>query len=76
MDQSMDKLMNILDEIKPGEDFTRTDLISGGVLKSFDMMLLIQEINDAFDVQIPLEDIIPENFESSEQIMTTIRKQL
>ncbi|MGI6055856.1 MAG: acyl carrier protein [Bilifractor sp.] len=76
MDQSMDKLMNILDEIKPGEDFTRTDLISGGVLKSFDMMLLIQEINDAFDVQIPLEDIIPENFESAAQIMTTIRKQL
>ncbi len=76
MDQSMDKLMNILDEIKPGEDFTRTDLISGGVLKSFDMMLLIQEINDAFDVQIPLEDIIPENFESAAQIMATIRKQL
>lgn len=48
MDNSMEKLMNILDEIKPGEDFTRTDLVSGGVLKSFDMMLLIQEINDAF----------------------------
>jgi D-alanine--poly(phosphoribitol) ligase subunit 2 len=76
MDNSMEKLMNILDEIKPGEDFTRTDLVSGGVLKSFDMMLLIQEINDAFDIQIPLEDILPENFESAEKIMETIQKQL
>lgn len=71
----MEKLLEILNEIKPGEDFTRTDLITGGVLESFDMMLLIQEINDAFDVQIPLEDIIPENFQSAEKIMEVIKKQ-
>lgn len=71
-----EKLMDILNEIKPGEDFSRTDLISGGVLKSFDMMLLIQEIDDEFEVEIPLEDVIPENFESVDKIMEIVQKQL
>lgn len=71
----MDKVLEILNDIKPGEDFSRQDLISGGVLKSFDMMLLIQEINDEFDIQIPLEDIIPANFESAEKIWALIQKQ-
>lgn len=70
----MEKVLEILNDIKPGEDFNRQDLISGGVLKSFDMMLLIQEINDEFDIQIPLEDIIPANFESAENIWALIQK--
>ena len=61
----MDKLIEILKEIHPDVDFeTENALVDDGILDSLDIVTLITEINDRFDVSIPAEDIIPENFNS------------
>ena len=62
----MEQLLNILNELHPDVDFEgREDLIDEGILDSLDIVTLITEINDAFDVSIPAEEIIPENFNSA-----------
>ncbi len=73
----MEQLLNILEEIKPGFDFTgRTDLVDSGDLDSFDVISLVSELNEAFDIDIPVEEIVPENFNSVEAMMALINAQL
>jgi acyl carrier protein len=65
----MDEILGILEEIKPGIKFEgNMALVSDGVLDSFDIISLVGELNDTFGIEIPVEDIIPENFESIEKI--------
>lgn len=69
----MEKLMNILHELRPEIDFeTENQLIDNGVLDSFDMVSLIGELNEAFEVEISFEDMEPENFNSAKQIYEMI----
>lgn len=71
----MEQLLNILNELHPDVDFEgREDLIDEGILDSLDIVTLITEINDAFDVSIPAEEIIPENFNSAAAIWALIEK--
>ena len=73
----MDQLLEILDEIKPGFEFEgRTDLVDSGDIDSFDVISLVSELNEAFDIDIPVQDIIPENFNSLAAMMALIEKQL
>ena len=75
--KTMEKLLGILEEIKPGFEFTgRTDLVECGDLDSFDVISLVSELNDAYDIDIPVEDIIPENFNSVDAMMALINKHL
>lgn len=70
----MEKLMNILKELRPEVDFANEQkLIDNAILDSFDMVLLIGEINEAFDVEISFDEIEPENFNSAERIWKMIQ---
>ncbi len=44
------------------------------MLDSFDIVTLVSEFEDNFDVLIDGEDVIPENFDSIESIMNIIQK--
>ncbi len=69
----MDQLLEILQDIRPDAEFAGQEhLVTDGILKSFDMMMLIGEIADEFDVEIPVEKVVPENFESVERIWALI----
>ena len=71
----MEKLLEILEDIKPGVDYTsEKNLVTGEILRSFDILSLISEIEDAYGVEIPVEDVVPENFESAESILDLIRR--
>lgn len=71
----MDKLIKILNEIKPGVDFTKEDnLIEKRILTSFDIIRLVMEINGEFDIEIIPLHIIPENFKNAETIYALIQK--
>ncbi len=71
----MDKLINILEELKPGIDYKNTsNLIDGRYLDSLTILSLISEIEDEFDVVIPAVEIIPENFNSVNKIYNLIEK--
>lgn len=71
----MDKLIEILSDLHPDVDFeTEEGLVDNGILDSLDIVTLITEINDKFDVSIPAEEIIPENFNSAESLYALIKR--
>ena len=71
----MDELMEILEDLRPDVDFeNETALIDDGVLDSFDIVALVGELNDAFDIEIKPNNLIPENFNSAEAMMALIEQ--
>ena len=73
--KAMEKLIEILTSLHPDIDFENNDaLIDDGILDSLDIVSLVTEINAEFDVTIPAEEIIPENFNSARALMELITK--
>jgi acyl carrier protein len=52
----------------PEELTDELSLIDGQVIDSLDLLKLISALEEEFDVQIPDEDLLPENFSSIGQI--------
>lgn len=70
----MEKLLQLLAEIRPDVDFeNETALIDDGILDSFDVVSIISEIDDAFNVQIRITELDPENFNSAEAIWDLVQ---
>lgn len=71
----MEKLLEILEGIRPDVDFrNETALIDDGILDSFDVVSIISELDDAYDVQIRITELDPENFNSVESIWNLIQE--
>ena len=71
----MDELLAILQDLHPDVDFESCDtLIDDGILDSFDIVTIIAEISDQFDVKIGVEQIVPENFNSAEALWELVRR--
>ena len=71
----MEALLEILKELHPEVDFETCDtLIDDKILDSFDIVTIISEINTEYDVAIPAEEIIPENFKSAEALYDLIER--
>ena len=71
----MEKLLDILWELHPDVDFlTAEDLIQTGILDSFDIVTIVSEVDDRFDVRITAADLIPENFYSAKTLYALIRR--
>jgi len=71
----MNEIIEILSDLHPDIDFeTETNLVDNKILDSFDIVSLIAEINDNFDVAISAEEITPENFNSAEAIWTLVER--
>lgn len=65
----MEQLMEILNDLRPDVDFeNETALIDDGILSSFDITSLVNEIMDEFDVELSMSDLEPENFNSAQAI--------
>ena len=60
-----EQILAILKEVKPTKNLQNvTDIIEGGYIDSFELMALISNLNVKFGVEITVEDLIPENFNS------------
>ena len=71
----MEELLRILSELHPDVDFaTRERLIDDKILDSFDIVTLITEISEEFDVMITAKDIIPANFNSARALYALIQR--
>ena len=71
----METLLKILNGLHPDVDFESIDdLYDEGVLDSLDMVRLVTEIGMEFDVQIPAEELVPENFQNVNTIMALIER--
>ena len=73
----MEKLMQILTEACPGVEFDgQTALIDDGILGSLDIVTIVSEIMDEFEVELNVEDLLPENFNSLEAMLELIESRM
>ena len=65
----MDKVLEILKAANDTIDYANeTSLVTSGLIDSLELMEIISELEDAFDIEIGMEEIVPENFDSVEAI--------
>ncbi|MBR6219920.1 MAG: acyl carrier protein [Clostridia bacterium] len=71
----MDKLMAILSQVRSDVDFTKEKaLIDDGILDSFDIVSIIAELSEAFEVTISIDDMTPDNFNSAEAMYNLVER--
>lgn len=71
----MEQMIELLKSIKDDVDFENCKtLIDDGILESFDILQIISELNDAYDISIPAKEIIPENFNSAEALLAMVNR--
>ena len=63
------KILQILQEVRHDVEFEKeTKLIDDGILDSFDIITLITQIREEFDIVVPAEQILPQNFNSADAL--------
>lgn len=71
----MQALQKILESLHPEVDFSlQKALIDENILDSFDIVTLINEISDEYGINIPVDEIVVDNFNSADAILELIRR--
>ena len=71
----MEELLEILKNVRPNVDFEHCeDVINSGTLDSMDMVMIMTQIMQKFDLSIPPEEMVPENFNSAKAMYRLIQK--
>ena len=66
-------VLEILRGIRGDIDFENEKaLIDDGLLESLDIVAIVGEFNEEFDVEISVEDLIPENFNTVDAMVELI----
>ncbi len=75
MSEVKEGLIEILEELHPEVDFeSETALVDDGILDSFDIVTLVAEISDNFDVELSAVHIVPDNFNTVNAMIALIEK--
>ena len=70
-----EQIIGILEDIQPEADYeTCQTLIDDHILTSLDVLSLVAELEDEFDVTIPTVEIIPSNFNSVDAIAAMVER--
>ena len=71
----MEELLEILKKIKPGVKFEGNEhLIDNEELDSLSIVEIVAAIDNEFDVEIPVKEVVPENFNSVEAMWNLFQK--
>lgn len=71
----MDELIELLEEVNDDVDYAgSTKLIDDGLLDSFDILQIVAELNDHYDITIPADEVIPQNFNSAAAILAMVER--
>ncbi|NMC32969.1 MAG: acyl carrier protein [Veillonellaceae bacterium] len=71
----MSRLESILQEMKPELDLQQTEnFVETGILDSFDIIMLVSTLDEAFQIRIDGADIVPENFNNLDAIKKLVGK--
>lgn len=70
----IDLIKSNVEELEDVEITETTELISGGFIESFDVISLISEIENEFNIDISFDDIELEQFNTIESIISIIEK--
>ena len=66
-----EKILAILSDIRPDIEFDNEEnLVSDGILESFDLVQLVAALEEEFDVEIGGRNITKENFDSLDRIVS------
>ncbi len=75
--ETRNELLEILSDLHPDIDFENEDeLVTGKILDSFDLVSLVTEIDNAFEIEITAADLLPENFDSLDAITELVERKL
>jgi acyl carrier protein len=70
-----EKIMDILNDLRSDIDYeNEKKLIDEGVFDSFDILSLVGELNEEFDIDINVNYLLPENFNSVDDMYKLVRK--
>ena len=72
-----EKIIEVLGEFNEDivEDLGQ-DLIASEILDSFEIVKLVVELEDAFDIEIAIDAVTPDNFRSAESIIKLVESYL
>lgn len=69
----MEKLLEILKSVRSDVDFeNETKLIDDDILDSFDIVSIVAELCEEYDITITADMLEPENFNSAEAMLKLI----
>lgn len=75
MEPTLENVIELLQDVNEDADYENcTTLVDDRVLTSFDILSIISEIDNAFDVAVPAKDVIPANFNSAAAILAMIER--
>ena len=70
-----EQLLDILRDLHPEVDFeTAEGLIDRKVLTSFDVVSIVAELSETYDVELGAVDIVPQNFNSAQALFALIQR--
>jgi len=70
-----EKVMEILQDVRADVDFEKeTKLIDDKILESFDIISLVGELSDEFDIEIGPKEMTAENFNSVDSITAMVER--
>lgn len=70
-----DRILEILREIRPEEDFaSSTDFVADGLLDSFDVITLVSDLDRAYAISLDGSEIVAGNFRNVEAIEALLRR--
>jgi len=71
----VDELIQILNSVRPDVDFEMEDaLIDDEILTSFDIIAIVSELNVQYGIEIQVDDLLPENFNSADSILELVER--
>lgn len=72
-DITLDSVIELLKDVEEDVDYENcTALVDDRILDSFDILAIINAIDDEFDIAVPAKDVIPANFNSAQGIYEMI----
>lgn len=70
-----DQILAILKEVKPTKSLENvSDIIEGGYIDSFELMSLIACFSDRFGIEVSVEELVPENFNSVDAMVQMVNR--
>ena len=71
----MEKLLDILNQIRSDIDYENENaLVDDGILDSFDIVSIVSELSMEYDIDIAIDDMTAENFNSAEAMLEMITR--
>ena len=68
-----ESILDILQELHEDVDFENEEqLVDDKILDSFDLVTLVAELGEEFDVEITAKDFVTENFNSAERLTNMV----